>query len=67
MVLSFENEDNRKSHSTYYLPKVEIKDYNVMTDGKNFFDQPINSDIKTYENIRKIATGQGCDCTNGCC
>ena len=67
MVLSFENEDNRKSHSTYYLPKVEIKDYNVMTDGKNFFDQPINSDIKTYENIRKIATGQGYDCTNGCC
>ena len=67
MVLSFENEDNRKSHSIYYLPKVEIKDYNVMTDGKNFFDQPINSDIKTYENIRKIATGQGYDCTNGCC
>ena len=67
MVLSFENEDNKKSHSTYYLPKVEIKDYNVMTDGKNFFDQPINSDIKTYENIRKIATGQGYDCTNGCC
>ena len=66
MVLSFENEDNRKSNSIYYLPKVEIKDYNVMTDGKNFFDQPINSDIKTYENIRKIATGQGYDCTNGC-
>ena len=66
MVLSFENEDNRKSHSIYYLPKEEIKDYNVMTDGKNFFDQPINSDIKTYENIRKIATGQGYDCTNGC-
>ena len=39
-VLSFENEDQRKSHSTYYLPKVEIKDYNVMIDGKNFFDQP---------------------------
>ena len=29
-----------------------------MIDGKNFFDQPINSNIKTYENIRKIATGQ---------
>ena len=37
-VLSFENENGRTSHSTYYLPKVEIKDYNVMTDGKNFFD-----------------------------
>ena len=37
-ILSFENEDDRTSHSTYYLPKVEIKDYNVMIDGKNFFD-----------------------------
>ena len=61
MVLSFENENDRTSHSTDYLPKVEIKDYNVMIDGKNFFDQPINSMIKTYENIRKIATGQGDD------
>ena len=65
-VLSFENENDRTSHSTYYLPKVEIKDYNVMTDGKNFFDQPINSMTKTYENIRKIATGQGDDYTTGC-
>ena len=65
-VLSFENEDDRTSHSTYYLPKVEIKDYNVMIDGRNFFDQPINSMTKTYENIRKIATGQGDDNTTGC-
>ena len=65
-VLSFENEDDRTSHSTYYLPKVEIKDYNVMIDGRNFFDQPINSMTKTYENIRKIATGQGDDYTTGC-
>ena len=37
-----------------------------MIDGKNFFDQPINSMTKTYENIRKIATGQGDDYTTGC-
>ena len=37
-----------------------------MIDGKSFFDQPINSDLKTYENIRKIATGQGDDNTTGC-
>ena len=65
-VLSFENENDRTSHSTYYLPKVEIKDYNVMIDGKNFFDQPINSESKTYESIRKIATGYGDDYTTGC-
>ena len=56
-VLPFENENERTSHWTYYLPKVEIKDYNVMIDGRNFFDQPINSVNKTYENIRKIASG----------
>ena len=37
-----------------------------MTDGKNVFDQPINSNLKTYENIRRIATGPGDDSTNGC-
>ena len=66
MVLSFENEDDRISQSTYYLPKAEIKDYNVINDGKNFFDQPINSMTKTCENIRKTATSQGDDYTTGC-
>ena len=66
MLLSFENENDRTSHSTYYLTKVEVKDYNVTFDGKNFFDQPINSDLKTYENIRKIATGREDDHTTGC-
>ena len=65
-VLSFEKENDRTSHSTYYLPKVEIKDYNVMIDGRNFFNQPINSMSKTYKNIRKIATGKGDDYTTGC-
>ena len=37
-----------------------------MIDGKNIFDQPINNDFKTYENIRKIATGKGDDHTTGC-
>ena len=65
-VLSFENENDRTSHSTYYLPKVEIKDYNVMIDGRNFFDQPINSMDETYENIRRTTTGQGDDYTTVC-
>ena len=37
-----------------------------MIDGKSFFDQPINSNLKTYDIIRKIATGQGDDYTTGC-
>ena len=64
--MPFENENGRTSHSEYYLPKVEIKHYNVQIDGKNFFDQPTNNDIKTFENIRKSATGQGDDYTTGC-
>ena len=63
--MSFEKENDRTSHSNYYLPKVEIKDYNVTIDGKNLFDQPINSKLKTYENIRRIATGQDDDYTTG--
>ena len=65
-VLSFKNENDRASHSTYHLPKVEINDYNVMIHDKNVFDQPINSMNKTYENIKKLATGQGDDYTPGC-
>ena len=36
-VLSFENEDDRTSFSKYYVPKIEIKDFNVLIDGKHFF------------------------------
>ena len=46
------------------LSSKSLKD--VLIDGKNDFDQPINNDVKTYENIRKIATGQGDDYTTGC-
>ena len=56
--MSFKDDDGRGS--------VEIKDSNVMNDGRNFFDQPIKNDSKPYDNIRKIATGQGEDYTTGC-
>ena len=65
-VLAFENDAQRTSNKRYYLPNVEIKDYNVVIDGKNFFDQPVKNNKITYENIRKIATGQGDDYTTGC-
>ena len=65
-VLAFENDTQRTSAKSYHLPNVEIKDYNVMINGENFFDQPIKNNKVTYENIRKIATGQGDDCTTGC-
>ena len=50
----------------YYLPTVEIKDYNIMINGENFFDYLIKNNKITHENIRKIATDQGDDYTSGC-
>ena len=50
----------------YFLPTVEIKDYNVRIDGKNFFDQPVKNNQRTYDNIRKIVTGQGDDYATVC-
>ena len=65
-ILAFEDDAQRTSNKRYYLPNVEIKDYNTMIDGKNFYDQPVKNNKITYENIRKIATGQGDDYATGC-
>ena len=65
-VLAFENDTQRTSSKGYYLPNVEIKNYNVMINGENFFDRPIKNNKITYENIRKIATGKGDDYTARC-
>ena len=65
-VLAFSNDNRRTSDERYYLPTVEIKDYNIMINGENFFDQPIKNNKVTYDNIRKIAAGQGDDYTTGC-
>ena len=64
-VLTFENDNHRSSTRRYNLPTVEIKDYNIEINGENFFDQPIKNNKVTYENIKKIATGQGDDYTTG--
>ena len=50
----------------YYLPKSIIKSYNVIINGKDFYDQPINSDIKQYKEIGKLITCQGEDYTTRC-
>ena len=42
-VLAFENDNDRTSDDRYYLPTVKIKDYNIVINGENFFDQPIKN------------------------
>ena len=59
-VLAFENDYDRTSDDEYYLPTIEMKDYNIMINGENFFYRLIKNNKVTYEN-RKIATGQGDD------
>ena len=64
LVFLFKDDNSRESHRQYYLPTVEINNYNVMINGRNFFNQSMI--LKTYDNIRNIATGKGDDYTTGC-
>ena len=71
-VLVFDNTENgakkveRNSHTKYFLPRVNITNYNILIDGKNFYDQPINDIIKQYDEIRKVSIGYGDDYITGC-
>ena len=47
-VLLFRNEDDRTSFSKYYTPTVEIKYFNLLIDGKSFFDVSIKNKEETY-------------------
>ena len=50
-ALTFENEDDRSSFSKYYVPRVEIKDFNLLIDGKPFFEIPVKNKEEAYEAI----------------
>ena len=65
-VLAFENDTQRTRAKGYYLPNVEIKNYNVIINGENLFGQPVKYSKVMYENIRKTTTSQGDDFTTGC-
>ena len=56
----------RDSYRKYFVPRVDITSYNVLIDGRNFYDQPINDSIRKYDEIRKIATGKGDNYVTGC-
>ena len=60
------NQVSLDSYKKYFLPRVNIENYNIEIDGRNFYDQPINDLIKQYDEIRKTSTGQGDDYTTGC-
>ena len=57
---------NENSYRKYFLPRLEIKNYNIEVDGRNFYDQSINDFIKQYDEVRKFSAGRGDDYTTGC-
>ena len=66
-MLSLESDYGRKGYKQYYLPTLEIKYYNNMIDRRSVFDKSLlKTSWKTYDNIRKITTGQGDNYTTIC-
>ena len=67
---SFQATDNDetgiKNNRKYFLPRAKIENYNVLIDGRIFFDQPVNDLIKQYDEVRKVSTGQGDGYTTRC-
>ena len=53
------------SNRKYFLLSAEIKNYNVLIDGRNFYNQPNDDLIKQCDQIKKVAIGQGDDYTTG--
>ena len=54
-VLPFENENDRTSYFKYYTPTIEITDFNVLIDGKSFFDVPVKNKEEAYEEIIEMS------------
>ena len=56
---------HKKQGTQDILPKIEIKDNNVIIDGQKFLDQPVKTDMRTYGNNQKITTGNKDDYRTG--
>ena len=60
------NANTEESRRRYYLPRVETKDYNILIDGRDFYDQNVNSSIVRYNELLKMTTGRSEDYSTGC-
>ena len=56
---------DRNGQQKYYLPRIDLKKYNVTIDGRNFYDNPIESDVKKYRELKRVMMGKGEDYTTG--
>ena len=55
----------RNGQQKYYLPRIDLEKYNAIIDGRNFYDNPIESDIENYRELKKVMIGKGEDYTTG--
>ena len=55
----------RNGQQKYYLTRIDLNKYNVIIDGRNFYDNPIENDVEKYRELEKIMIGKGEDCTTG--
>ena len=55
------NQVSINSRQKYFLPRVNIGNYNIQIDGRDFYDQPIHDLIRQYDEVREVSTGQGDD------
>ena len=60
-----DNVTNEDSYRKYFLLRLKIKNHNIKSDRRNFYDQSINDLIKQYDEVRKRSIGQGVDYTTG--
>ena len=60
-----DNQSNRDSLQKFYLPRIDLQKYNAIIDGRNFYDNPIESDIEKYRELKKEMIGKGEDYTTG--
>ena len=60
-----DNQFNKDSQQIYYLPRNDLNKYNVIIDGRNFYDNPIENDIEKYRELKKVMIGKGEDYTTG--
>ena len=62
---SANDQPTRNGQQKYYLPRNDLNKYNVIIDGRNFYDNPIESDIEKYRELKTVMVGKGEDYTTG--
>ena len=64
-IMAYNRANGQPEQTKYYLPRISLNKYNVIIDGRNFYENPIESDIEKYRELKKVMIGKGEDYTTG--